>query len=60
MDYFPMRKEYPLEDQKRTDKDDEMFGRTELKLCHNEKSKDKKGFSMIWIMIRKMKLTVRF
>jgi len=27
MDYFPMRKEYPLEDQKRTDKDDEMFGR---------------------------------
>jgi NADH-quinone oxidoreductase subunit C len=29
MDYFPMRKEYPLEDQSRTDKDDEMFGRTE-------------------------------
>jgi NADH-quinone oxidoreductase subunit C len=27
MDYFPMRKEYPLEDQTRTDKDDEMFGR---------------------------------
>lgn len=27
MDYFPMRKEYPLEDQQRTDKDDEMFGR---------------------------------
>ncbi len=27
MEYFPMRKEYPLEDQKRTDKDDEMFGR---------------------------------
>jgi len=27
MDYFPMRKEYPLEDQKRIDKDDEMFGR---------------------------------
>ena len=27
MDYFPLRKEYPLEDQKRTDKDDEMFGR---------------------------------
>lgn len=27
MDYFPMRKEYPLEDQERTDKDDEMFGR---------------------------------
>ncbi len=29
MDYFPMRKEYPLEDQTRTDKDDEMFGRRE-------------------------------
>ena len=27
MDYFPLRKEFPLEDQKRTDKDDEMFGR---------------------------------
>jgi NADH-quinone oxidoreductase subunit C len=27
MEYFPLRKEYPLEDQKRTDKDDEMFGR---------------------------------
>lgn len=27
MDYFPLRKEYPLEDQRRTDKDDEMFGR---------------------------------
>ena len=27
MDYFPMRKEFPLEDQRRTDKDDEMFGR---------------------------------
>jgi NADH-quinone oxidoreductase subunit C len=27
MEYFPMRKEYPLEDSKRTDKDDEMFGR---------------------------------
>lgn len=27
MDYFPMRKEFPLEDQSRTDKDDEMFGR---------------------------------
>ena len=27
MDYFPMRKEYPLEDQVRLDKDDEMFGR---------------------------------
>lgn len=27
MTYFPMRKEFPLEDQTRTDKDDEMFGR---------------------------------
>lgn len=27
MDYFPMRKQYPLEDQTRVDKDDEMFGR---------------------------------
>ncbi len=31
MEYFPMRKEFPLEDQKRTDKDDEMFGRENLK-----------------------------
>lgn len=27
MDYFPMRKEYRMEDPTRTDKDDEMFGR---------------------------------
>ena len=27
MDYFPLRKQYPLEDQTRIDKDDEMFGR---------------------------------
>jgi len=27
MNYFPMRKEYPLEDQTRIDKDDAMFGR---------------------------------
>jgi NADH-quinone oxidoreductase subunit C len=27
MDYFPLRKEYPLEDQTRIDKDDEMFAR---------------------------------
>ncbi|MCK9422130.1 MAG: NADH-quinone oxidoreductase subunit C [Bacteroidales bacterium] len=27
MDYFPMRKEYPLEDQTRKDKDDRYFGR---------------------------------
>ena len=27
MDYFPLRKQYPLEDQTRIEKDDEMFGR---------------------------------
>jgi NADH-quinone oxidoreductase subunit C len=27
MDYFPLRKEFPLDDQTRVDKDDEMFGR---------------------------------
>ncbi|HEX2607945.1 MAG TPA: NADH-quinone oxidoreductase subunit C [Flavisolibacter sp.] len=27
MDYFPQRKEFPVEDQTRIDKDDEMFGR---------------------------------
>lgn len=27
LDYFPLRKEYPLEDQTRTDKDDSFFGR---------------------------------
>jgi NADH-quinone oxidoreductase subunit C len=27
MEYFPLRKEFPLEDQTRIDKDDEMFGR---------------------------------
>jgi len=27
MDYFPLRKEYPMEDASRQDKDDEMFGR---------------------------------
>ncbi|MCB9250985.1 MAG: NADH-quinone oxidoreductase subunit C [Flavobacteriales bacterium] len=27
MDYFPMRKEYPMEDATRTDKDDRFFGR---------------------------------
>jgi NADH-quinone oxidoreductase subunit C len=27
MDYFPMQKQYPLEDQKREDKDDNFFGR---------------------------------
>lgn len=28
MDYFPMRKYYPMEDPTRVDKDEEMFGRT--------------------------------
>jgi NADH-quinone oxidoreductase subunit C len=27
MDYFPLRKEYPLEDQQRDDKEDQFFGR---------------------------------
>jgi NADH-quinone oxidoreductase subunit C len=27
MDYFPMRKEFPLEDGTRTDKEDQYFGR---------------------------------
>jgi len=27
LDYFPMRKEFPLEEQTRVDKDDDMFGR---------------------------------
>src|ERR1700733_6470714 len=30
MDYFPLRKEFPLEDQTRIDKDDAMFGRGAL------------------------------
>ena len=38
MDYFPMRKEYPLEDQKRTDKDDEMFGRETLNTMQDNKN----------------------
>lgn len=29
MDYFPMRKEYPVEDGTRSDKDDKLFGRDE-------------------------------
>lgn len=32
MDYFPLRKEYPLEDQSRIDKDDDMFGRGNIHL----------------------------
>ena len=30
MDYFPLRKEYPLEERNRRDKDDSMFGREKL------------------------------
>ena len=30
MDYSPLRKEFPLEDQSRVDKDDEMFGRDRI------------------------------
>ncbi len=36
MDYFPMRKEYPLEDQSRIDKDDEMFGRKNMSIYAGE------------------------
>lgn len=36
MDYFPLRKEYPLEDQTRVDKDDEMFGRLHAKNVKND------------------------
>jgi len=56
MDYFPLRKEYPLEDSTRIDKDDEMFGRggtlgygTE-KTDHgtlSEEEKDKEGRSVL-------------
>lgn len=35
MDYFPLRKEFPLEDQTRIDKDDAMFGRGALPLAAN-------------------------
>lgn len=35
MEYFPMRKEFPLEDQTRIDKDDAMFGRGPLPLAPN-------------------------
>jgi NADH-quinone oxidoreductase subunit C len=37
MDYFPMRKEFPLEDQTRIDKDDEMFGRGGMRGFGTEK-----------------------
>src|SRR6476620_9757268 len=50
MDYFPMRKEFPLEEQTRTDKDDEMFGRGGFTGFGNERTDhgtlieaDKKG-----------------
>jgi NADH-quinone oxidoreductase subunit C len=35
MTYFPLRKEYPLEDQTRIDKDDAMFGRGDLPAAAN-------------------------
>jgi len=35
MEYFPMRKEFPLEDQTRIDKDDAMFGRGALPAAAN-------------------------
>jgi len=38
MDYFPQRKEYPLEDQSRIDKDDEMLGRGGSSGFGNEKT----------------------
>jgi len=50
MDYFPMRKEYPLEDATRIDKDDEMFGRggslgygTEKSIVEGTIPEDEKG-----------------
>jgi NADH-quinone oxidoreductase subunit C len=36
MEYFPMRKEFPLEDQTRIDKDDAMFGRGPLPPAANK------------------------
>jgi len=41
MDYFPMRKEYPLEDATRNDKDDTMFGRKA------------NGYDRAWLMAEK-------
>jgi NADH-quinone oxidoreductase subunit C len=43
MDYFPMRKEFPLEDQSRIDKDDEMFGRGGLSGFGTAKTTDNNG-----------------
>jgi len=36
MEYFPLRKEFPLEDQTRIDKDDSMFGRGPLPAAANK------------------------
>jgi NADH-quinone oxidoreductase subunit C len=41
MDYFPQRKEFPLEDQTRIDKDDEMFGRGGSMGFGNKQADDK-------------------
>lgn len=41
MDYFPQRKEFPLEDQTRIDKDDEMFGRGGSLGFGNRQAEDK-------------------
>ncbi|REJ80508.1 MAG: NADH-quinone oxidoreductase subunit C [Bacteroidetes bacterium] len=43
MDYFPMRKEYPVEDLTRYDKDDTMFGRDSSKF-DRKKLMEKKKF----------------
>jgi NADH-quinone oxidoreductase subunit C len=40
MDYFPMRKEFPMEDSTRIDKDDEMFGRGGHQGYGTERSED--------------------
>lgn len=47
MDYFPMRKEYPVEDATRSDKDDKLFGRKDAEYDRqklvSEKNNLKKG-----------------
>ena len=43
MEYFPMRKEFPLEDQTRIDKDDAMFGRGPLPAAANSGEPDRDG-----------------
>lgn len=40
MEYFPLRKEFPLEDQTRIDKDDAMFGRGALPEASEPSAKD--------------------